>query len=119
MIVTSRSKSPTQPEKLLSGKTVRWRWTASGSHPGLAQFKDDDLQKLESGNSAYKVANGAAQPAGRNPDVRQGFLEMANVNPVHTMAMLIKTNRMFEFNTRALQAYKAMDEQCAREVGRV
>jgi hypothetical protein len=35
------------------------------------------------------------------------------------MAMLIKTNRIFEFNTRALQAYKAMDEQCAREVGRV
>ncbi|MGC6416950.1 MAG: flagellar basal-body rod protein FlgF [Bradymonadia bacterium] len=88
---------------------------------GLAQFKDGDLQKLERvGNSAYKVANGAAQPEQiENPDVRQGFLEMANVNPVHTMAMLIKTNRMFEFNTRALQAYKAMDEQCAREVGRV
>jgi flagellar basal body rod protein FlgG len=35
------------------------------------------------------------------------------------MAMLIKTNRIFELNTRALQAYKAMDEQCAREVGRI
>ena len=37
---------------------------------------------------------------------------------VHTMAMLIKTNRVFELNTRAMQAYKAMDDQAARDVGR-
>ena len=88
---------------------------------GLSTFKVDDLQKLErAGNSSYRIPNGQFTPeAVENPDVKQGFLEMANVNPVHTMAMLIKTNRMFEFNTRALQAYKAMDEQCAREVGRI
>ena len=42
------------------------------------------------------------------PDVRQGFLETANVNPVHTMAMLIKTNRLFELEyprTPGLQVY--------------
>lgn len=87
----------------------------------LMGFKPADAQKLERvGNSAYQVPNGKIEPeALENPDVRQGYIEMANVNPVHTMAMLIKTNRIFEFNTRALQAYKAMDEQCAREVGRV
>ena len=34
-------------------------------------------------------------------------------------AMLIKTNRVFELNTRGMQAYKAMDDQAARDVGRI
>jgi flagellar basal body rod protein FlgG len=50
--------------------------------------------------------------------LHQGHLELANVNPIHTMAMLIKTNRIFELNTRALQAYKAMDDSAIRDVGR-
>ena len=83
---------------------VPLRLMANGSQPLLAQFKVGDLQKLERvGNSAYRVANGAAQPAAGEPRCASRILEMANVNPVHTMAMLIKTNRMFEFNTRALQ----------------
>jgi flagellar basal body rod protein FlgG len=53
------------------------------------------------------------------PDVRQQFTESANVNAVHTMAMLIKTNRLFELNTRAIQAYKDMDDKAARDVGRM
>ena len=52
-------------------------------------------------------------------DVRQQFTESANVNAVHTMAMLIKTNRLFELNTRAIQAYKDMDDKAARDVGRM
>jgi flagellar basal-body rod protein FlgG len=88
---------------------------------GLVKFEAKEMQLLERmGDSAYRNPdpNIQAQPL-ENANIQQGYLEMANVNPVHTMAMLIKTNRIFEFNTRALQAYKAMDEQCAREVGRV
>jgi flagellar basal body rod protein FlgG len=87
----------------------------------LAKFSPEDAQKLERlGSSAFRPSDPSVRPlAVENPDVRQGYLETADVNAVHTMAMLIKTNRIFELNTRALQAYKAMDEQCAREVGRV
>ena len=87
----------------------------------LVKFDPKDAQRLERlGNSAFRVPDATVQPLDvENPDVRQGYLETADVNAVHTMAMLIKTNRIFELNTRALQAYKAMDEQCAREVGRV
>ena len=86
---------------------------------GLAQFENE--QALERvGNSNFRVPEGgeAPQPL-ESPDVRQQFLETANVNAVHTMAMLIKTNRVFDMNTRAMQAYKEMDEQAARDVGRL
>ena len=86
---------------------------------GLVQFENE--QALERvGNSNFRVPEGGEAPqALETPDVRQQFLETANVNAVHTMAMLIKTNRVFDMNTRAMQAYKEMDEQAARDVGRL
>lgn len=86
---------------------------------GLVRFNNEqELERL--GNSAYQNPADADPPIPvEGPDIRQQYLEMANVNPVHTMAMLIKTNRVFDMNTRAMQAYKEMDEQAAREVGRL
>ena len=86
---------------------------------GIAKFPN--MQELiRMGNSNYRHPDAKFVPEGVDqPDIRQGFLEMSNVSPVHTMAMLIKTNRVFELNTRAMQAYKAMDDQAARDVGRV
>ena len=81
---------------------------------------DDQQELLRMGNSNYRHPDPNFVPAQvETPDVRQQFLEMANVNPVHTMAMLIKTNRIFELNTKAMQAYKQMDDQAAREVGKL
>lgn len=80
----------------------------------------DDLQPLERlGGSLYRHPdpNAAPRPADA-VTVHQGYLEGANVNPVHTMTLLIKTNRIFEMNTRALQAYKSMDESAISNVGR-
>ena len=86
---------------------------------GIVRF--DNLQELERlGNSGYQNPVGADAPIPMDDaDVRQQYLETANVNPVHTMSMLIKTNRVFDLNTRAMQAYKEMDEQSARDVGRL
>ena len=86
---------------------------------GIVRF--ENLQELERlGNSAYRNPPAADPPIPMaGADVKQQYLEGANVNPVHTMAMLIKTNRVFELNTRAMQAYKEMDEQSARDVGRL
>ncbi len=81
---------------------------------------DDQQELLRMGNSNYRHPDPNFVPAQvETPDVRQQFLEMANVNPVHTMAMLIKTNRIFELNTKAMQAYKQMDDQASREVGKL
>ncbi len=85
---------------------------------GLVTF--DDLQSLERmGGSLYRQPDPAVQPRpADNATLHQGFLEGANVNPVYTMSLLIKTNRAFELNTKALQAYKAMDDSAIQEVGR-
>lgn len=86
----------------------------------LAIVRFDDLQALQrAGDSDWQAPAGlAAQPMAA-PNVHQGHLEMANVDPIRTMVELIKTNRIFEMNTRAIQAYKAMDDQASRDVGRI
>jgi flagellar basal-body rod protein FlgF len=85
----------------------------------ITQFVDPQLlERL--GNSRWSNPDPAKNPSRpvENTDLHQGHLELANVNPIRTMAMLIKTNRLFELNTRALQAYKAMDDSAIRDVGR-
>lgn len=79
----------------------------------------DDLQALgRAGDSNWQAPEGAeALPA--DAAVHQAHIESANVDPIRTMVELIKTNRIFELNTRAIQAYKAMDDQASRDVGRV
>ena len=86
---------------------------------GIVKFPN--MQELiRMGNSNYRHPDPNIVPEqADNADVRQGYLEQSNVSPVHTMAMLIKTNRVFELNTRSMQAYKAMDDQAARDVGRI
>ena len=87
----------------------------------LSIVKFPKMQELvRMGNSNYRHPDPNFTPdQAENIDVRQGYLEQSNVSPVHTMAMLIKTNRVFELNTRGMQAYKAMDDQAARDVGRI
>ncbi|MEZ4436533.1 MAG: flagellar basal-body rod protein FlgF [bacterium] len=87
---------------------------------GLADF--GDLQALARvGDSTWQNPNAATNPATpvTDPRVHQAHIESANVNPIRTMVELIKTNRVFEMNTRAIQAYKAMDDQANRDVGRL
>ncbi|MCA9538425.1 MAG: flagellar basal-body rod protein FlgF [Myxococcales bacterium] len=85
----------------------------------LAVVRFDDPQALlRAGDSGWTAPPALAPVPITVPDIKQGHLESANVNVVRTMVELIKTNRIFELNTRALQAYKAMDDQATREVGR-
>lgn len=87
----------------------------------LAVVRFDDLQQLERlGNDNYRPYDPATQVAQpiETPRLHQGYLEGSNVNPIETMALLIKTSRAFELNTRALQAYKSMDDAAVQKVGR-
>jgi flagellar basal body rod protein FlgG len=84
---------------------------------GLVTF--DSLQPLERlGGSLFRQPDPAVAPRAADAKVLQGHLEGANVNPVWTMTMLIKTNRIFELNVKAMQAYKNMDDSAIRDVGR-
>ncbi len=79
-----------------------------------------DLQALQrAGDSNWQAPAGLEPEPVAAPNVHQAHVESANVDPIRTMVELIKTNRIFELNTRAIQAYKAMDDQASRDVGRV
>ena len=87
----------------------------------LSVVRFDALSELERvGNDNFRHPDPTVQPQTMaNPTLHQGYVEGSNVNPVYTMTMLIKTSRIFEMNTKALMAYKAMDDQAARDVGRL
>lgn len=75
-------------------------------------------QVAKLGRGLLKLSAGAAQPAGA-AQVRQGYLEEANVNAVSELAAMIASLRAFEASQRALQATDQTLEKAIGEVGRV
>jgi flagellar basal-body rod protein FlgF len=51
--------------------------------------------------------------------VRQGVLETSNVNPIEEMANLIKANRLFEHDLKAMKTYGEMMQREANDVGKL
>jgi flagellar basal-body rod protein FlgF len=79
----------------------------------------DTLSKI--GGSLYEFkAN--AQPefvVVGSPALKQGFMEMSNVNIVQEMTDMIQTTRMFESTQKAIQAYDAMSDKLINVVGSI
>lgn len=53
------------------------------------------------------------------PSLKQGFVEMSNVNIVQEMTDMITTNRLFESTQRAISAYDGMADKLVNVVGKV
>ncbi len=51
--------------------------------------------------------------------IHQGFLELSNVSAVTELVNLLKANRMFESNMKAIKAYSDMSAKEANEVGKL
>lgn len=54
-----------------------------------------------------------------NPQFKQGFLEMSNVNIVQEMTDMIQTTRVFESTQKAISAYDSMSDKLINVVGSV
>lgn len=78
----------------------------------------DSIQKM--GNSLYGFKpNMAAEVVNvANPSLKQGFLEMSNVNIVQEMTDMITANRVFESTQKAIGAYDSMAEKLVNTVGK-
>lgn len=85
----------------------------------VAEFADQRLlQKISS--TLYANPNAANVPKVANLSrIRQGFLESSNVNPVSELVEMLKANRMYESNMRAIKAYNDMAGKEANEVGKL
>ncbi|MBI3543439.1 MAG: flagellar basal-body rod protein FlgF [Deltaproteobacteria bacterium] len=85
----------------------------------VAEFADPRLLKKEN-TTLYSNPDAANVPRiDGGSRVRQGFLEQSNVNPVSELVNLLKANRLFESNMRAIKAYNDMAGKEANEVGKL
>lgn len=83
----------------------------------VARFEDlEYLQKI--GRNLYAAVDTLPQV----PDfagVRQGFLEMSNVEPVMEMVRMIEALRGFEMYQKAVHTYDSMNEKAANDIARI
>ena len=102
------------------------------TNEGLVKVDGKVLDKLLITEFSDKISNRGLQHMGDNrfaamtggkiateSYVKQGFLEMANVNAVTTMIDLMTTMRAFEANQKSLQAEDKMIQKTTSETGRV
>lgn len=84
---------------------------AEFADPRLLQKTNSTLYANPDGTNVPRVASATK--------VRQGFLELSNVNSISELTNLIKANRMFESNMRAIKTYSEMAGKEANEVGKL
>lgn len=73
------------------------------------------LFRLEQGDEGTVVPLAATDIV----EVKQGFVEMSNVDPTQAMVDIMTASRMYEANQKVVQAYDRSMEKAVNEVGRV
>lgn len=85
---------------------------------GVMTFADRSGLSRVNGSLFAAAAPSTPTPA-PNPQVRQGFLEGSNVSAVDAMVEMIRYNRNYEADSKALQSCDSTLEKAVNEVGRV
>ena len=84
----------------------------------VAEF--GDLKKLKKlGAQLFENKDPTNRVPVKNTLVRQGMIETSNVNPIEEMTNLIKANRLFEQDLKALKTYNELMGKEANEVGKI
>jgi len=97
------------PAVLVSRENNMWEDTVVLDVLRVVEFEID--RYLEKQGSSFWRASDVSGPAvtaegDRRPTVIQGFVEMANVDPVMEMVHMIEINRAYEANQRVIQAHE-------------
>ncbi len=71
------------------------------------------------GGQLFEATRGTAGDPSKQTMVRQGFLEASNVNPIEEMTNMIKANRLFEHDLKALRTYGDLMAKEVNEVGKL
>jgi flagellar basal-body rod protein FlgG len=79
----------------------------------------DQLSKIGSSLYEFKANSPVVTETVAVPSLKQGFLEMSNVNVVKEMTDMIQTTRMFESTQKAISAYDQMNDKLINTVGSV
>ncbi len=80
----------------------------------------DNPQALKRmGSNYFQATQGAGPPAPTDSPVKQGYVEMSNVNGVMEMVHLIDLNRGYEAQQKSLQAIDQLDDKAVNNLGKV
>lgn len=84
----------------------------------VAEFKDaNKLRKY--GSQLFENREPSNRISADRTKVRQGVLETSNVNPIEEMTNMIRTNRLFEQDLKALKTYGELLGKEANEIGKL
>lgn len=84
----------------------------------VAEFQD--TRKLtKTGGQLFENRDPANQTEPNQTWVRQGVIETSNVNPIEEMTNMIKANRLFEADLKALKTYGELMGREANDVGKL
>ena len=84
----------------------------------LVEFKSlNGLKKV--GGQLFEATQSSVGDVARDTLVRQGALEASNVNPIEEMTNMIKANRLFEHDLKALRTYGELMAKEVNEVGKL
>lgn len=84
---------------------------------GITDFEDYNYIK-KYGENLYDIVAGAVEKE-PTASVRQGYLEMSNINVVKEMVEMITITRAYEAGQKAIQTADTMTEKAVNDVGRV
>lgn len=80
----------------------------------ITEFEDTArLQKVGRNQWAAVDTEGVESDA---PDVRQGFLEISNVDPITEMVRMVEASRGYEMYAKVIQTHDDMNQQAANKI---
>jgi flagellar basal-body rod protein FlgF len=110
------------PERLVSLEENEWENIELVDRLKLVDFPRDRYLKKQ-GNSLWVNDRFSGDPRSvgvkDGTQVRQGFLEASNVNPVTQMVRMIEVNRAYEANQKVIQAHDQMTDKLINQAARV
>jgi flagellar basal-body rod protein FlgF len=87
----------------------------------IAKLKIVDFQKPyqmeKAGYNAFANSNQTEQNS--SAQVKQGYLEMSNANPIHEMVKMIETMRIYESYQKTIQLFNDTLEKANGELGKI
>jgi flagellar basal-body rod protein FlgF len=94
--------------------------TADGEYVDTLMITDfEDYNYLKKyGENLYDAVDGAT-PKDAETSVKQGYLEMSNINVVSEMVEMITITRAYESNQKAIQTTDTMLDRAVNDVGKV
>jgi flagellar basal-body rod protein FlgF len=79
----------------------------------------DNRKLFKTGGQLFEARGALARQGKQATVVRQGVLETSNVNPVEEMTNLIKANRLFEHDLKAMKTYGDLMGREANDIGKL